>query len=86
MKIVANIQPFVIPQTFQIINENSGVVEAEFSTTLDKMEEDIAAQADKYNITDIYLHGDEGFLDKLQKDISKANMTKYNNNVSVYII
>ena len=41
MKIVANIQPFVIPQTFQIINENSNAVEAEFSTTLDKMEEDI---------------------------------------------
>ena len=86
MKIVANIQPFVIPQTFQITNENSNAVEAEFSTTLDKMEEDITAQADRYGITDIYLHGDEGFLDKMQKDIVRANMTKYNNSVNVYII
>ena len=50
------------------------------------MEEDITAQADRYGITDIYLHGDEGFLDKMQKDIVRANMTKYNNSVNVYII
>lgn len=86
MKIVANIQPFVIPQTFQIINENSNAVEAEFSTTLDKMEEDITAQADRYGITDIYLHGDEGFLDKMQKEIMRYGMTKYNSGLEVHII
>ena len=86
MKIVANIQPFVIPQSFQVVNENSGVVEAEFFTTLDSIQEDIAAQIDKYNIKDIYLHGEQGYLTKMKQDIERNSINKYNNAVGVYII
>lgn len=85
MKIVANIQPFVISQTFSIVDENNGVVDT-YATTLDKIEEDISAQADKYNITEVYLHGAEGFLDKIQKEIMRYGMTKYNNSFEVHII
>lgn len=85
MKIVADIQPFVINQTFSIIDENTGVVDT-FSTTLDKIEEEISAQADKYHITEIYLHGVEGYLDKMQKEITRYGMTKYSTGLEVHII
>lgn len=86
MKIVANIQPFVVDQSFYIADENTNTIIAEFCTTLDKIEEDVVAQADRYSIKEIYLHGNEGFLNKMQKEITRYGMTKYNTGLEVYIV
>lgn len=85
MKIVANVQPFTVTQMFTLINDDDSVREV-FCTTLDKLEEDIAAQADIYNVKEVYLHGSEGFLDKMRNDIARYGITKYNNALEVQII
>ena len=79
MILASYIRPFDAKQKIYVLDNKLNTEEVRL-TSLEKYTEAVMQLIAEYDVSVLELHGKEEFCSKLQKDIIKAEQTKYNKN------
>lgn len=78
-KIVGALKPFILKQDFYVYEDSNKIYA--FSTTIDKLSEDILAVAEQYQVNQLDLVGPKQYSKGIGNKIEEAEMAKYNKNI-----
>lgn len=79
MILASYIRPFDAKQKIYVLDNKLNTEEVRL-TSLEKYTETVMQLIAEYDVSILELHGKEEFCSKIQKEISKAEKTKYNKN------
>ncbi len=79
MKLASYIRPFDVNQKIYVLNDRFETEELRL-VKLEDFPNAVMELINIYNVNELELHGNENFCAKLQRDIQKEELDKYNKN------